>query len=205
MLKKKTILLVYLSIFILLAFLFILFYSNKDDDQFRPRIAVCPTFFPYLESKLKDQVDIIKTTSTAHSLSLLTQGKVDHVLAGRPLKPAENNYQQVFLDINSGLSFVASLESSYYLNDLKDMPIYTNLEIDEIKKDLALNNLIFIEDIYTRPEPSLAITNWINTDYSRAPIVHILNTDDSRYLLSRTPVLLCTVCEKEIINLFNNN
>lgn len=193
---------------IILGFLALIFVllndNNKKNLSFQSlSVATCPTFLESLENFWKDKGAVASTNNTAESLQLLSKNEVDFVISGRPLKPGEGEFEHFFIN-RSGYSFVGTFEANLYLSDLKNLPIYTDLDIDQIKKDLDLNNLIFIDNIYNRPQPSLAITSWENTDYSRAQIVHILNLDGSRHPLSRTPILYCNKCAQEVVSMFKN-
>jgi hypothetical protein len=168
------------------------------------KIAACPSMLALINEDLDQDIVIIETSSTADSLNLLANGQVDYVLSGRPLKPSEDLYEQVFLD-KRGYSFVSTLSQSTLIDDLKNSPIYTDQNLQEIADRLGLENAILIEDISTRPKPSWAVTSWDNTNYQDEDILHVLNADNTRYLLSRTPILYCHHCQQEIIALFQED
>jgi len=72
------------------------------------RIVVCPTYSD-IANNLNAEYNIIITQSTAESLRLLNENKVDYVLSGRPLKPDEGDYKIEFIS-KSGYSFISQQE-----------------------------------------------------------------------------------------------
>ncbi|HKK54162.1 MAG TPA: hypothetical protein VJ926_01445 [Patescibacteria group bacterium] len=147
---------------------------------------------------------MVSSRSTAESLDLLDKNIVDYVISGRPPKPQETEYEYLYIN-RSGYSFLGTTSASYYVDDLKDIKIYTDLKEDDVeflKNSLKLNNITRVEDVYNRPNPGLAITTWENTDYSKDSIVHVYNNNNERYKYSRTPILYCKNCDKKIVNLF---
>jgi len=179
--------------------------TNIDEDELvNVKIAACPSMLEFLEGKKLDNISIIKTANTATSLQLLSSGRVDYILSGRPLKPDEGDYQQIFLNKN-GYSFLSSFDDYVFFNDLQEVEVYTDQSLSEIETNLNLKKLIFIDDVYSRPEPSFAISSWDNTDYSRTNILQVLNPDNTRYNLSRTPILYCDKCQQAFIDLLSKD
>ena len=175
--------------------------ENKElsVEKTKTRIAVCPTYSHIAES-LNAEYNIINTQSTAESLKLLNENKVDYVLSGRPLKPNEGDYKIEFI-AKSGYSFISQQEKIVSKNDFAKEVVCSDLNVDQIKNDLGLNNIKQITNIAECPSNGIIVTSWDKTDYSQTNIVHILNNDSSRHTLSRTPILYCKeMCPKNIIN-----
>lgn len=213
--NKKTLLFSLIVFFIILIVLFFISMNGEEknkeeknrEEKFtdtKIEVAVCPTCNKFLLAKQNNWYNVVSTRSTAEGLSLLDKNLVDYVISGRPPKPQETEYEYFYINKN-GYSFLGSNSTSFYINDLKDREIYTDLkesDVEFLKNDLNLNNLITVEDVDNRPRPSLAITTWENTDYSRDKIVHVYNENNKRYKYSRTPILYCKNCDKEIVDLF---
>ncbi|MFP4514677.1 MAG: hypothetical protein ACLFNO_01580 [Parcubacteria group bacterium] len=206
--KKKILLLSILVFFIVLtlSLLFNLHKEGKTEKKIKNnelKIAACPTYSELLLLKQDNWYNVLSTRSTAESLTLLNKNLVDYVVSGRPPKPLESDYKYFYVN-KSGYSFLGDSSVSYYLDDLKDMKIYTDLkdvDVEFLEGDLKLNNIIKVDDVYNRDDNSLAITTWENTDYSKDSIVHIYNKNNNRYELSRTPIIYCKNCDQEVINL----
>lgn len=212
--SKKTLLFFMIVFFVILILLFLISMSeeekNKEDKNREEKltdtkigVAVCPTYSELLLSKQDNWYNIIRTRNTAESLSLLDKNYVDYVLSGRPPKADESEYEYFYIN-KSGYSFLGDKSESFYVSDLKDEKIYSDLnesDIEFLKNDLNLNDIIIVEDIYDRPDNTLAITTWENTDYSRNNIVHVYTENNKRYGFSRTPIIYCKDCDKDILNL----
>ena len=203
MIYKKN-LLVILS-FIILIFILFFVLNKKDDNYFsfsvfskqeKIKIAACPTCFELVKSINTDKYEIIRTESTAESVSLLKNQEVDMILAGRTLK--SNEYKADSLLIEEGYSFLKNQEAIILIDQLKDYTVYTDLNIEKIKNSFSLSKIEQVKDVYDYIDKGVVITSWENTDYSRAEIVHILERNGERVKLSRQPTIYCpNVCGKE--------
>ncbi len=169
---------------------------NELLDQEKIKIAACPTCFEITKNINTDKYEIIKTASTAESLSLLQERKVDMILAGRTLKPDEP--QMDGLLIKEGYSFLSDKEITIYFDQLKNQTIYTDLDIEDIKNVLSLQKIEQVNNVYNYLDKGIVITSWENTDYARAKITHILKTNGERFELSRRPTIYCPhICGQE--------
>lgn len=208
-LKNKYILIISISIFLFFVLVFssragvIKTLSSKDSlviNNEKIVIALCPTYYSLADELEKDNFKVIKTSSSAESFALLSDSELDYVLAGRILKPGEGNFSGEFLSFQ-GYSFLSSYSETIDVSELLNRKIYSDLEQENIKNDLALDNIIFVSDVYSYIDQGLIITSWENTDYSRAEIVHVLEDNGERYSLSRRPILYCqNKCDFNIIN-----
>ncbi len=160
------------------------------------RIAACPTCFEIAKNVNTDKYKIIKTSSTAESLALLQDKKVDMILAGRTLKPNEPQMDELL--IKQGYSFLSDKEDVVYTDQLKDRIIYTDLDIENIKNVLSLQVIEQVDNVYDYLNKGIIITSWENTDYAQAKIVHVLERSGERFKLSRQPTIYCPhVCGQE--------
>lgn len=196
-------------IFILIISTFLLGFvmsQNKTDGERSVikkeviKIAVCPTYHEVVNSLNEAEYEIIKTNSTAESLELLSDNKVEFVLSGRPLKPNEGSFQQEFI-VQDGYSFVSAQEQVINQDNLNNEIICTDLDKTEVEKKLNLKNIQQVQEIADCFDNSIIVTSWDRTDYSKTKIVQVINSDGSRYSLSRTPILYChNNCSQEIID-----
>lgn len=157
----------------------------------RTRIAVCPTFADYNLDGLFPDIELVPTNSTAQSLSMLRDDRVDHVVAGRKLLPHEEylNFKSTILE-NVGYSFLSSLVNSITTRDYDGVDFFTDLDVDVLKKELGIKTITKVDDVYAFLDKGVVITSVENTDYTRADLVHVFEADQSRRVrLSRTPIL----------------
>ena len=193
-------------IFIVMVVFGLLMSQNQSDDRVdivqttTIKIAVCPTYYDIADSLDKTEYEIIKTKSTSDSLELLAGNQVEVVLSGRPLKPGEGNFKTEFIAKN-GYSFISVQEKVVDKDNLNDEIICTDLEKTKVEIELNLKNIYQTKEIADCPNNSIIVTSWDKTDYSKFSIVQLINSDGSRYLLSRTPILYCRDnCLQKIIN-----
>ena len=162
------------------------------------KIAVCPTFYNAV-TLLGEEIYPVNTGSTAESISLLTAGKVDYVLAGRILKPGEKMFP--FAILGSGYSFLASEEKTIMYEELRKQSVYTDIDIEELGQVFGLDNISRVSDVYNYLGKGIIITSWDNTDYLRAETVHLVDENGNRIPESRLPILYCSSeCDQKIVN-----
>lgn len=163
-------------------------------------IATCPTYYEIANLLDKNEYEIIKTDSSSESFNLLRSRDVEYVLSGRPPKPNERDFEKEFITKN-GYSFIGTQEKVINKDDLKNETICTDLDKERVVLEFNLQKVDIVEEIADCPSNSIIITSWGNTDYSRFNVVHIVNEDESRHILSRTPILYClNDCPQNIIN-----
>lgn len=200
--KKNASLLILFVIFVAGTIIFM----NKDNDsqttmteqeeQKKIKVAACPTCFGFTKNIDTEKYEIIKTASTAESLAMLQNQKVDMILAGRTLKPNEPQMDRLL--IKEGYSFLSDKEYSIYIDQLKNQTIYTDLDIEVIKNIMPLQKIEQVNNIYDYLDKGIVVTSWENTDYTKAKIVHILENNGERFELSRQPTVYCpNYCGKE--------
>ena len=167
------------------------------------KVAVCPTFYNSISS-LDKEIYPVKTQFTSESISLLTAGKVDYVLAGRILKPGEKIFP--FAILGSGYSFLSSEEKTITEKELQNLNIYTDIDVEEVNQVFTLDNVSRVSDVYNYLEEGIVITSWNNTDYSLAKPVHLVDKNGKRNLNSRIPILYCSnICDKKLVDLLKAN
>ncbi len=199
MLNKKIIIIIYAFSILFIIFFIIRFYLlninnniNIEDktNQNKIRIAVCPTFYDYGLENFFNSYELIKTNSTAESLNLLNNNYVDYILAGRKLKPNEKafNLEGKILE-KIGYSFLSNIINNIEIKDFDDYIFYTDLDLSEIKKDLNINNIEKVENVYIYLNKGIIITSIENTDYNKTNLVHVFELNGDRLKLSRTPIL----------------
>ena len=163
------------------------------------KIAVCPTFYKTVTS-LEDWVYQIKNNSTADSISLLTTGEVDYVLAGRVLKPGEKMFPLNIL--GSGYSFLSWEEKTITEEELSNLNVYTDIDVKEVGQVFGLDNVSGVSDVYNYLGKGIVITSWNNTDYSLAEPVHLVDKNGNRNPKSRIPILYCSnICDEKLVDL----
>ncbi len=159
------------------------------------KVAACPTCFEMVEGLNTKKYEVIKTDSTAESLALLESQKVDMILAGRTLKPDEP--QMEHLMIEDGYSFLSNEEVAIYIDQLKDYTVYTDLNVETVKKAFSIENVEHVNNVYQYLDKGVVITSWENTDYTKAGLVHVLEKNGERVKLSRRLTLYCPdKCDK---------
>lgn len=168
------------------------------------KIAVCPTYYNIADFFPTSEYEVVKTNSTANSLGLLNNNHVDYVLSGRPLKSSEGDFKREFIS-KKGYSFVSTKDKIVNTNNLEDETVCTDLDKEIIETDLNLKNVKQVQEISECESGSIIVTSWDNTDYNKFKIVHVINSDGSRHVLSRTPILYChNKCSQNIINQIKN-
>lgn len=199
--KARKNLFIFFSLFLLISIIyfaqsnFILSKNENEEIEKNTKIAVCPTYY-HLEEKInKEKIELIKTNSTAESINLLKEKKVEAILTGRLLKPNEPFFD--FLVIGKeGYSFLNQSEKIIFEEDLKKYSIYTDLNLEEIKSNFSTDQVFAVENVYDFLDQGIVITSWENTNYSKAKIVHLLEKNGKRNILSRRLNLYCsTSCQ----------
>ncbi len=167
-------------------------------------IAVCPTWYS-LESKIKNKngYEIVKTSSTVESLSLLEKGRVDFIISGRPLKPNEPNFQSEKL--GEGYLFLSSTGGSITSDNLDNYSFQTDLDKEKIKESFPnIRELKEVENPYENISERILITSFENVDYSQAGLVDILDQFERRVDISRRPTLYFRRKNKEKVEEIKN-
>ncbi len=204
--KNINILIAGLAIVIFSALAITILNSKADEiDTQKTKVAVCPTYYELAQNLDPQKYEIIHTSSTSESLSLLQEMRVETVLAGRTPKPNEkNNLDSVILD--EGYSFLSSESMSIYGKDLKNYNIYTDLPANTFENIPEIEKIQQVDDVYEYPDKGIIITSWENTDYNRAEIVHVMETADKRLAISRQPTIYCLdSCKKNHIETLIKN
>ncbi len=171
---------------LLVTFIFVYFYFNNNEENII--IASCPTFY-YMLEKIDDVywVKTIKTSSTADSIKLYKEGKVDVVISGRPLK--ENEPDLISEKIGRGYDFIYHEEFPMWEEEMELLSFYTNLSFQEIINDfehITENNLIQIEgNIEDYIDKGVVITSL--EDRLIGGTAQIYKHDFSRARLTRLP------------------
>lgn len=190
-----------ISTILFIIFIFGLFvFSNKEGDsrpatdkslsQEKIKIAVCPTYFKIAEKINTEKYEIIKTDSTAGSLALLDNQKVEMVLSGRVLKPEEPQFSSEI--IGFGYSFISDKELLIQEKEMRDYNFFTDFSSSEIIDKFSYiipDKISEVENVYNYLDRGIIITSVENTDYSKSEIVHIYKEDGSRHRFSRTPII----------------
>lgn len=168
--------------------------EQKKEEKIK--IAACPTFYDMIKKLDAKKYQLIYTDSTAQSVKLLENKRTDFVLAGRTLKPNEPDLEYVVID--EGYSFLSSKSKTVNARELKDYIIYTDLETEQLKRDLMAGKIEKTDSVYKYLDKGIVVTSWENTDYNRAEIVHVLKDNGERLAISRRPTLYCSLsCDKE--------
>jgi len=163
-------------------------------------IALCPTYYNLNDYLEENNFKVIKTSSSAESFAMLASSETDYVLSGRTPRLDEGAFLGEFLS-SRGYSFLANYPETINSNELLNRKIYTDLDWEIIKEEFTLNDVTFVDDVYNYISEGIIITSWENTNYSRAEIVQVINTDGERHPLSRRPILYCqNKCDFNIIN-----
>ena len=191
---------IYLSLIILLSLAIFYYFQTKENNLKAESpekivIATCPTYYQVLDDLDKNVYEIIKTQSTSESLTLLSENKVDIVMAGRILRPEEPDFEKEIL--GNGYSFLSDKEQTILTEDLKKALIFTDINVNELNNYFLLENVEKVNDVYEYINKGIVITTWDNTDLNRAEFVHVYNADGTRNINSRIP----TLYYKDIIDL----
>jgi hypothetical protein len=150
-----------------------------------PKIAACPTFYRKALILNANGFKVVLTGSTSKSLELLKEKKVDYVLSGRSLMPGEEFEYQLIDENEKRYSFLSSSSKTILSENFSEYIFYTDIPKEKIEEDLNIRNITEVQDVYNYLDEGLIITRWSNTDFSRASVVHVLNSDDSRLRSSR--------------------
>ncbi len=156
------------------------FLSNGPGE--RLTVAACPTFhdFPYGPS-----IDLIKTASTAESIGLLERGEVDLAVSGRALRVGEP--EPLFRVIGPGYDIIFAEEAFAWESEIPHIRFYTDLDPDEVKKDLGIVDLVAVSDIESYLDKGPVITRLEGR--MKGEVVNIFREDGSRVRMSRMPRL----------------
>jgi hypothetical protein len=207
----------YLLIFFLfLPIVFFIFLKNNSNKQItktesqvieKIKIAVCPTYFEYLQNLDKVRYQVVPTSTTADSLKMLNNGEVDFALGGRIAKPNEPLF--IYEALGKGYSFLSAQELTLPSSNFGDYNFFTDLDANELGLLFSIDNLTAVKNVYEYIDQGIVITTWDNTDYLRAQPVHLLASDNKRVLLSRQATIFCkNDCAETVKNdliLFLNN
>lgn len=175
-------------VIVLVGFGFVFMFSNqKKDGDLIISVAACPTFHYMLEKlEKREDINIIKTESTAESLFLMNQGIADITISGRALK--EEEPKLFFEKLGQGYDFIFKEEIILFEHEMNSIDFYTDLPLDEIIRDfkyISEENLIKVENPYEYLNKGIVIT-FLNEFLVGEP-VHILKIDESRVQFSRAP------------------
>lgn len=171
-------------------------FSKKDAGQLKPavlpkreviQIAACPTCYELVKNLDSEKYQVVPTNSTAQSIALWRKNHVDLVVAGRTLRPEEPDLEEVV--IREGYSFLGSQETVVYVDELDDIELYTDLDVEKLKIDLAINNINKVDNVYEYLDKGVVVTSWDNTDYTKAAIVQVLEKNGKRASISRQPTI----------------
>jgi hypothetical protein len=198
---KSRYLLIILLIYFTITGIILTLNRNVNSSNFlknnKIKIATCPTCNEIAKKLDPKRYQIITTISTAQSIELIKNKQADLMLAGRTLKPNEPQMDKVI--IKEGYSFIGDKEISIYIDELKNYIIYTDLDIESIKKEFKIEKIEKVVNVYDYLNQGIIITSWENTDYYRAQIVHILEKNGDRLKISRQPTFFCPEnCSQEI-------
>ena len=165
-------------------------YASDDAntiDVVKIRIASCPTGYELIKDMDRDKYEVIQTTSTSESLSLIVNGQADLVLAGRTLKPTEPSLGVRV--IRDGYAVLGDREKTIYIDQLRDNVVYTDHESDEVKNVFDVDQVERVDDVYGYVNKYVVITDWDKVDYTKAGLIHVLNESGQRVLDSRRMAL----------------
>ena len=169
------------------------------------KIAICPTMYRVMSGDIVyDEYVFVNVSSTSEGVSLLNNGGVDFVISGRI--PVEEENIGEYTPLYEGLdrfSFLSNITDFVYTKDLSNYNIYTDLEEGILEGAFDLEDVEYVENVYDYSFRGLLVTSWGNTDYNKAPIVHIMDNETERNILSRLPTLFCkTEClDEEVLKL----
>jgi hypothetical protein len=163
---------------------------HKERTATDVRIAVCPTFYGYIENFDSKNYKAVLTSSTSESIKLLEKGMVDFALGGRILKPDEPIFENIIL--GDGYSFLSNEEILITYEDIQNSVVYTDQKPEDLKRYFSFDSIIEVDNVYEHLEKGIVITKWVNTDLLRAGMVHLYNSDGTRVRYSRIPILYYT-------------
>ena len=169
------------------------------------QIAVCPTMYGIMSKEIVyDDFVFLNVDSTSEGVLLLDSGGSDFVISGRIPVQEENIGEYVHLsDGIDSFSFLSNVVDMAYTSELNNYEIYTDLEEGILEMTFGLEAVEYVENVYDFSFMGILVTSWNNTDYNKATIVHIMENDTERNILSRLPTLFCkTEClEEDVVKL----
>lgn len=174
--------------FIALALIGFVLLSKETDDK-RVTVAACPTFH---DLSYGPSVDLIRTASTAESLKLLETKKTDLVVSGRALKVGEPDL--LFKVIGPGYDMIFIEEAVIWEWEIPHIRFYTNLDPDEVKRDLGVVELVAVDDIEEYLDKGPVITRLDGR--MKGNVVNLFKGDGTRVEMSRMPRLYGLDTEK---------
>ncbi len=181
------------NFFIIIIILIIAFLIGFNLKAETIKIAACPTFYYLLAEIESDQIQTIKTQSTAESINLLEEEEVDLIISGRPLKEQEPDF--LFTIIGPGYDFLFEKELFMKEEQMQDIIFYTNLSIDKISEDFSyITKIEKVDNILDYLQKGIVITKLENR--LKGELVHIVKENGSRVRLSRRPRLYSFSQEK---------
>lgn len=132
---------------------------------------------------------MVKTNSTAESISLLRNGDVAIVLSGR--KPLVNESDLVYkiASLPNRYSFLSKDSKTVSSEELSSMTAYTDQDTVTIRNLFNINKVENVENVYTFLDKGVVIASWENSDYTKASVVHVLQSNGTRHQNSRIPVI----------------
>jgi hypothetical protein len=155
------------------------------------KIALCPTWY-HFEDVLREEFGslllVYKTFSTAESITLMNEGQVDYVLAGRPLYFNEGEYEYEI--IGDGLAFIAKEALLIQEKDINEYEFVTSLDVNYVKKFVDLKNLEK-KEFNTLEEGKIYVLDWNEVDIDEVELVIVESEKGGKARYSRRPTLYC--------------
>lgn len=202
--NKSLIFIAILIIFLLAIFIIAFSWESKEENIDPTKIAACPTFYFRINHLDSENFSLILSDSTSESLSMLARGQVDYAVGGRSLLPHEPNFN--FSVVGHGFSFLSDQTKVIYDYQLSNIPLYTDLDIEILRENFGDLDYIAVDDVYDYLEDNIVITEWDNSDFNRAEIVHLIRYDNSRVIESRLPTVFCqNICDYSIVDNIKNS
>lgn len=168
---------------ILAIFLISSFFTHRDQ---KIKVVVCPTYYYLEEILIENNYEVIKTKSSAESFALLKTNSADLILTGRTAKQIEKVPNLDFIVIGEeGYSFLGRESNTINHSQMANLNFVTDLDAEKIKNEFPIKNLRKVADVYDFSDQEIIITNWENTDFEKADIVHVLKNNGERDPLSR--------------------
>ena len=103
--------------------------------------------------------------------------------------PSEIDMKYKTVELEDHYSFLAATSFTVQEDNLNSYNIYTDQKILELEEIFNLGNVVKVDSVYDYLDKGIIITSWENTDYSKAAVVHVLNSKGVRNPHSRMPFI----------------
>ncbi len=162
--------------------------SSVIDENQKPIVILCPTFHYKAEEIQESDYNVILGSSSEEAVGMLSHSLIDFSIVSRPPFPGETEFN--FKKYDHGYSFLSDEVVVIPEDEIENYKFFTDLEKDKLLNDFPqIKEIQKVDDVYLHINEGVVITDFKNTDYSKAQIAYLLDDFGNRLKYSKTPTL----------------